>query len=659
GLGGPGSRAPRPGSPRRPPGGGRRCPPPPAPRGRLALPWTYIRGSALVSRSPPPTRPAAIQLAMGSLDSPDLGMKATDPLVTELEAEGGGVNPGPPAVARRALRGPRPRAALAAAAGCAALLAAVAAAARQQPGDRWRRPALGLGRHVALAEADGVAADGVVEVRQLAGSTTDGVKKASTGGDEAKKASSGGEEDCDEVAAGSVCFERVAWVPGRDCLSLGLAGNRRSLPDVASGWFWKTICHDVLADPAAGDTQWGISGSKLILFETMQPNCLSVFTALGEVGHAGLSVTQVGLWALLSLALAGMQLEVDWALADEYLKVDGDTELANLKADDEATRRAAEKQGGFRAPPSCSGKAAAMHTEEWRQRGAGERGGTQHLGHDVFKKHPELTWVGEPHAQCFLDMLGTGAGLPSQYLAAGTKTQIINPFGRCCNGQIPPNMRFIHITQLNAIAWGLSKLPQELARNKSLQDLESQGYPMMHASYEELMADEPRLVARITRFLGVSPFTQKGHATVNSAKKELRDSFANWPEVVAAFCGTRFERDLGLRSGETCVHKAFDASFQPLAAAPRRHRALQMAWAGHPLIREVAEVLRQGAEGADDDGQAEVELRCPEVHIPPIHVECLSEGPGVIGHLAYLLAGLLSRLSWKVIYRTLLRSSWR
>ncbi|CAK0910119.1 unnamed protein product [Prorocentrum cordatum] len=37
---------------------------------------------------------------------------------------------------------------------------------------------------------------------------------------------------------------------------------------------------------------------------------------------------------------------------------------------------------------------------------------------------------------------------------------------------------------------------------------------------------------------------------------------------------------------------------------------------------------------------AQVELHCPEVKIPPVQVQCISEGPGVVGYLAYGLARL-------------------
>ncbi|CAK0906663.1 unnamed protein product [Prorocentrum cordatum] len=35
---------------------------------------------------------------------------------------------------------------------------------------------------------------------------------------------------------------------------------------------------------------------------------------------------------------------------------------------------------------------------------------------------------------------------------------------------------------------------------------------------------------------------------------------------------------------------------------------------------------------------AQVELHCPEVHIPPVQVECVASGPGLIGYLAYGIA---------------------
>jgi len=269
---------------------------------------------------------------------------------------------------------------------------------------------------------------------------------------------------------------------------------------------------------------------------------------------------------------------------------------------------------GFSAPASCSARQGAR-AKEWQQCGTGERRrceghftpflimfggetGTEHLGNDVLGSHPMLTWVGEHFARCFHDMLRSGAGLPFPKLAAGTKTQIAEPLKRWYGADgwdYPPNMRIIHITRLNAIAWGLSKLHKEqlvacrgprrtkqqectdavysrqnisidrltdhirrkvhseALRNQSIQRLESRGYMVLRTSYEEMVADEQGVIARIMQFLGTAPVeTTTGPERAKRASHELRDSFSNWPEVVAAFCGTELERFLGLRSDEHC-----------------------------------------------------------------------------------------------------------
>ncbi|CAK0863231.1 unnamed protein product [Prorocentrum cordatum] len=233
--------------------------------------------------------------------------------------------------------------------------------------------------------------------------------------------------------------------------------------------------------------------------------------------------------------------------------------------------------------------------------------GTTHLAQDVLRKHPELMWIGEGHDSCFLDMVRSGMGLPSPRLAAGTKTQRAESI---LDERVPPGMRFIHITRLNAIAWGLSTLHKEellfctgrgqarggsgqgqaemlksaeaatctadvyarkkvnitrlrwyveskvrfeRVRNETLRVLEGRGHPVLHISYEDLLADEQRVVDRITRFLGVSPVAAKEGNVAKKGSRDLRGSFTNWAELVAAFCGTELERDLGVAGGGPCA----------------------------------------------------------------------------------------------------------
>eukprot|EP00928_Gymnodinium_smaydae_P067193 TRINITY_DN5012_c0_g1_i1.p1 TRINITY_DN5012_c0_g1~~TRINITY_DN5012_c0_g1_i1.p1 ORF type:complete len:308 (+),score=57.06 TRINITY_DN5012_c0_g1_i1:101-1024(+) len=222
----------------------------------------------------------------------------------------------------------------------------------------------------------------------------------------------------------------------------------------------------------------------------------------------------------------------------------------------------------------------------------GGQTGTTHLSEDFFQLHPEIMWVPEGNDACFLEMLRRGVAVPKGKRVVATKSQSMHLIPDL-EAQIPSNSRFIHVTRLNTIAWGLSKYHKmelkacladgdadedecvghiygaravsveelqksvdlktrsEKQRTETLHHLESRGFPVLHLSYESLLENEPVQVRRMTDFLKIAP--REVEAKVEKfGSPELRESFSNWNEVVEAFCGTELEPMLSLKDGESC-----------------------------------------------------------------------------------------------------------
>lgn len=239
----------------------------------------------------------------------------------------------------------------------------------------------------------------------------------------------------------------------------------------------------------------------------------------------------------------------------------------------------------------------------------GGQTGSTHLAQDFLARHPQIAWVGEGQNGCTLELARRAHehGVAGGIRAIGTKTQFVS---EGCYQQflaVAPRTRIVHITRRNSIAWGLSdlrkgelrkrgllqctrasahancsaakqaplrvdvhKLKQLVARKvreerRRVQGISSAvgGHALLSIAYEDMLADEAVYVARVLRFVGVaSTPNASGGASgggsdatrryVKLSRPRLRDNFANWPEVVAAFCGTPFERHLGLAADEWC-----------------------------------------------------------------------------------------------------------